>query len=184
MIFWAVIATFVAIPAYLHWRGWGIVAISAYTAGLYGLGVLIWFVLTKAPPKVVAFLLSALETVSPPTDLTYHDTYYVFAQFEAAALPMSIFATIAAVFWLLTKWRAPIFERTLKVLFWLLHGALLAPFITARAILHQGMPRRFIDGEDLSGYFAVTGLFEFLMAIALMGFTAAAAWSVFRKFNV
>lgn len=99
-----------------------------------------------------------------------------------------IFATICAVFGLLSLWSAPFSQTFLKTLFWVLQLSLLAAIIGPMYLVDTTTPETFetiITGlpapsplKSLETFLTVTG------SLSLLGFKGAAFQSVLRKLKL
>jgi hypothetical protein len=92
------------------------------------------------------------------------------------------------VFWLLSRWSAPFSQTVLKTLFWMNQLTLLAAMIGAMYLVSDApapIPEDIVFNRppptplrSLMTFLTLTG------ALSLMGFAAAAFWSVFRKLEL
>jgi cytochrome c oxidase subunit 1 len=81
-----------------------------------------------------------------PSDLQYHDTYFVVAHFHYVLVTGAIFALFAGVYYWLPKWSGRMYDETLgKWHFWLSAISVNVLFFPQHFLGLAGMPRRIPD---------------------------------------
>jgi len=98
---------------------------------------------------VILFTIGGLSGVMlalAPSDMQYHDTYFVVAHFHYVLFPGAIFGTFAAVYYWLPKWSGKMYRETLgKWHFWLSVIFVNLTFFPMHFAGLAGMPRRIPD---------------------------------------
>jgi cytochrome c oxidase subunit 1 len=81
-----------------------------------------------------------------PTDLQYHDTYFIVAHFHYVLVPGAVFALFAGTYYWLPKWTGHMYDETLgKWHFWLSMIFFNVTFFPMHFSGLAGMPRRIPD---------------------------------------
>lgn len=98
---------------------------------------------------VVLFTLggfTGLMMAIAPSDLQYHDTYFIVAHFHYTLVPASIFVLMAAGYFWLPKWTGNMYnERLARLHFWLSAISINLLFFPQHFLGLAGMPRRIPD---------------------------------------
>lgn len=81
-----------------------------------------------------------------PSDMQYHDTYFIVAHFHYVLVPGAVFAIIAGVYYWLPKWTGHMYDEKLGQLhFWLSTISVNVLFFPQHFLGLAGMPRRIPD---------------------------------------
>lgn len=98
---------------------------------------------------VVLFSLggfSGLMLSIAPSDMQYHDTYFVVAHFHYVLVPGAVFSLMAATYFWLPKWCGKMYSEVLgKTHFWLTFVGINLTFFPMHFSGLAGMPRRIPD---------------------------------------
>jgi cytochrome c oxidase subunit 1 len=143
------------------WRG----KISFASPMLFAVGFLFMFLMGGVTGVFLA---------SPPIDFATHDTYYVVAHFHYVLFGGSVFAVFAGLYdWGPKMWGRMFDERLAKLHFWLMLVGFNLTFFPMLQLGLDGMPRRFADYSESSGWtnlnlLATVG--SFIMALSILVF--------------
>jgi cytochrome c oxidase subunit 1 len=108
---------------------------------------------------------SGLMLAIVPSDIQYHDSYFVVAHFHYVLVPGSIFALMGAAYYWLPKWTGHMYsERAGKLHFWLSAIFVNVTFFPMHFLGLAGMPRRI---PDYSTQFAD---FNLVASVGAIGF--------------
>lgn len=89
---------------------------------------------------------SGLMLSIAPSDIQYHDTYFVVAHFHYVLVPGAVFGIMAGVYYWLPKWTGNMYDKALsKVHFWLSFIGMNLTFFPMHFSGLAGMPRRIPD---------------------------------------
>jgi cytochrome c oxidase subunit 1 len=100
-----------------------------------------------------------------PSDIQYHDSYFVVAHFHYVLVPGSIFSIFAAAYFWLPKWTGHMYNETAgKWHFWLSTFFVNLTFFPMHFLGLAGMPRRI---PDYSTQFAD---FNWMASVGAIGF--------------
>ncbi len=81
-----------------------------------------------------------------PSDLQYHDSYFIVAHFHYVLVPGTVFMLIAATYYWLPKWTGNMYDEKLgKLHFWLTAISVNILFFPQHFLGLAGMPRRIPD---------------------------------------
>jgi cytochrome c oxidase subunit 1 len=81
-----------------------------------------------------------------PSDVQYHDSYFVVGHFHYVLVPGSVFAVFAAIYYWLPKWTGHMYNETLaKFHFWISAISVNLTFFPMHFLGLAGMPRRIPD---------------------------------------
>ena len=90
--------------------------------------------------------LSGLMLAIVPSDMQYHDTYFVVAHFHYVLVPGAVFALMAATYYWLPKWTGNMYDERLgQIHFWLSAISVNLLFFPMHFVGLAGMPRRIPD---------------------------------------
>jgi len=90
--------------------------------------------------------LTGLMLGVAPSDMQYHDTYFVVAHFHYTLVTGALFGIIMGVYYWLPKWTGNMYDETLgKVHFWLTAISFNVLFFPQHFLGLAGMPRRIPD---------------------------------------
>src|SRR5690606_16720681 len=81
-----------------------------------------------------------------PSDIQYHDTYFVVAHFHYVMVAGAVFSGTAAVYYWLPKWCGRMYNETMgKLQFWIAFIGFNITFFPQHFLGLAGMPRRYAD---------------------------------------
>lgn len=168
------IACLILVPLVAHIRGWKPAALFFAVAAVYAVFGAVSF-------AQIQIVLSQVREAEP----AYHDTYYVVSHghfLVNIGIAMAVFGTIT---WVQTRFGAMRYPTLTKILFWVLHIALMAStsFQGALAFILP-KPRRCIDyPEFMETYVLISAWSGFLSQVALIGLLILLIWSIIAKWR-
>lgn len=168
------IACLILVPLVAHIRGWKPAALFFAVAAVYAVFGAVSF-------AQIQIVLSQVREAEP----AYHDTYYVVSHghfLVNIGIAMAVFGTIT---WVQTRFGAMRYPTLTKILFWVLHIALMAStsFQGALAFILP-KPRRYIDyPEFMETYVLISAWSGFLSQVALIGLLILLIWSIIAKWR-
>jgi cytochrome c oxidase subunit 1 len=81
-----------------------------------------------------------------PSDIQYHDSYFIVAHFHYVMVAGAVFSGTAAVYYWLPKWCGKMYDETMgKVQFWVSFVGFNIAFFPQHFLGLAGMPRRYAD---------------------------------------
>lgn len=168
------LACLILAPLVAHIRGWKPAALFFSVAAVYAVFGAVSF-------AQIQIVLSQVREAEP----AYHDTYYVVSHghfLVNIGIAMTVFGTIT---WVQTRFGAMRYPTLTKILFWVLHIALMAStsFQGALAFILP-KPRRYIDyPEFMETYVLISAWSGFLSQVALLGLLILLIWSIIAKWR-
>lgn len=112
-------------------------AISYETPMLFAIAFVILFTLGG---------FTGLMLAIAPSDIQYHDTYFVVAHFHYVMVAGAVFSMSAAVYYWLPKWSGRMYNETMgKLHFWVSFVGFNITFFPQHFLGLGGMPRRYAD---------------------------------------
>ena len=141
------------------WRG----SMTFETPMLWALGFVFLFTIGG---------FSGLMLGIAPSDMQYHDTYFVVAHFHYVLVTGALFAIIAAVYYWLPKWTGNMVDETLgKIHFWWSAIAVNVLFFPQHFLGLAGMPRRIPDyALQFAGWNQISSIGGFAFGLAQLLF--------------
>ncbi len=159
-------------PLLAHLRGWKPAALFFAVAAVYAVfgGVIF---------SQTLIVLSQAREAEP----AYHDTYYVVSHGHLLANIGIAMAAFGAITWVQTRFGAMRYPALTKLLFWILHIALIG------STSFQGVlafilpkPRRYIDYPEFKEtYVLISSWSGFLSQAALFGLLCLLLWPITAK---
>ncbi|CTQ48956.1 Cytochrome c oxidase subunit 1 [Jannaschia donghaensis] len=159
-------------PLLAHLRGWKPAALFFAAAVVYG-------AFGAASFAQVQFVPSQIKQTEP----AYHDTYYVVSHGYFTLNLGIAMAVFGAITWVQTRCGAMRYPTLTKILFWVLHIALIGStaFQGALAFILPDR-RRYIDYPELMETYVLTSLWSgFLSQMALLGLLGLLLWSILER---
>lgn len=168
------LACLILAPLVAHIRGWKPAALFFSVAAVYAVFGAVSF-------AQIQIALSQVREAEP----AYHDTYYVVSHghfLMSIGIAMTVFGTIT---WLQTRFGAMRYPTLTKILFWVLHIALMASTSFQGALAFTlPKPRRYIDyPEFMETYVLISAWSGFLSQVALLGLLILLIWSIIAKWR-
>ncbi len=169
------LASLILAPLILHIR-------HRTPAALFFSAALVYAIFGAASFVQVQIFLSQIEDAEP----AYHDTYYVVSHGHFSmnlGIAMAVFGLIT---WVQTRLGAMKYPSLTKILFWLLHIALIGSTAFQGALAFV-LPKsgRYIDYPELmETYLLVSSWSGFLASNSLLGLLGLLLWSVFAKWRL
>ncbi|MFV1728279.1 cbb3-type cytochrome c oxidase subunit I [Phaeobacter sp. JH20_02] len=159
-------------PLLAHFRG-------RKPAGLFFAVAAIYAVFGAVSFAQIQIALSQVREAEP----AYHDTYYVVSHGYFLVNIGIAMAVFGAITWVQTRFGAMRYPALTKLLFWILHIALIG------STSFQGVlafilpkPRRYIDYPELmETYVLISSWSGFLSQAALLGLLCLLLWSITAK---
>ncbi len=127
----------------------------------------------------IQIALSQVREAEP----AYHDTYYVVSHGHLLWNMGIAMAAFGSITWIQTRFGAMLHPNLTKILFWVLHAALIGStsFQGALAFVLP-TPRRYIDYPNFKEtYVQISAWSGFLSQIALIGLLCLLIWSTMAK---
>ena len=159
-------------PLLAHLRGWKPAALFFAVAAVYAVFGAVSF-------AKIQIALSQVREAEP----AYHNTYYVVSHGHFLLNIGIAMAVFGAITWIQTRFRAMRYPTLTKILFWVLHVALIGStsFQGALAFILP-KPRRYIDyPEFMETYVLISAWSGFLSQAALIGLLCLLLWSITAK---
>lgn len=162
-------------PLLAHLRGYKPAALFFAVAGVYAVGGAVNF----AQMQIVVIQVQEAEPA-------YQDTYYVLRHSHflwSIAITMAVYGVIT---WVQTRFGAMKYPTLTKLLFWILHIALIGSTLFQGALSFAlPKPRRYIDyPEYMETYVLISSWSGFLSQAALIGLLCLLFWSIKAKWFV
>lgn len=168
------LACLILAPLVAHIRGWKPAALFFAVAAVYAVFGAVSF-------AQIQIVLSQIREAEP----AYHDTYYVVSHGHFLVNIGIAMAVLGTITWVQTRFGAMRYPTLTKILFWVLHIALMAStsFQGALAFLLP-KPRRYIDyPEFMETYVLISAWSGFLSQVALLGLLILLIWSIIAKWR-
>ena len=168
------LACLVLAPLVAHIRGWKPAALFFAVAAVYAVFGAVSF-------AQIQIVLSQVREAEP----AYHDTYYVVSHGHFLVNIGVAMAVFGGITWAQTRFGAMRYPTLTKILFWVLHIALMAStsFQGALAFILP-KPRRYIDyPEFMETYVLISAWSGFLSQAALLGLLSLLIWSIIAKWR-
>ena len=162
-------------PLMAHLRGWR-------PAALFFTAAVVYVAFGAASFAQIQIILSQIIQ----TDPAYHDTYYVVSYSHFSVNIGIAMAAFGVITWVQTRFGAMKYPALTKILFWVLHIALIGgtAFQGALAFILP-KPRRYIDyPEILETYVLISSWAGFLSKTALLCLLGLLLWSIMAKWLV
>jgi len=162
----------ILVPFLASIRGWKPAALF-FTVGA------VYFVFGAVSFAQVQIALAQVREAEP----AYHDTYYVVLHGHFLWNIGIAMAVFGATIWIQTRFGAMLYPALTKILFWVLHVALIGS-TSFQGVLAFVLPkpRRYIDyPEFMETYFLVIAWSGFVSQAALVGLLCLLLWSVTAK---
>lgn len=162
-------------PLLAHLRGWKPAALFFAAAVVYG-------AFGAASFAHIQIVLSQIKQTEPAN----HDTYYIVSHghfMVNIGIAMAVFGVIT---WVQTRFGAMKYPTLTKILFWVLHIALIGStgFQGALAFILP-KPRRYIDYPELmETYVLISSWSGFLSQTASLGLLGLLLWSIMAKWLI
>ena len=162
----------ILVPLLASIRGWKPAALFFAVAAVYAVFGAVSF-------AQIQIALSQVREAEP----AYHDTYYVVSHGHflwSIGIAMAVFGTIT---WIQTRFGAMLYPTLTKILFWVLHVALIGSTSFQRVLAFVlPTPRRYIDyPEFMETYVQISAWSGFLSQVALIGLLCLLLWSIMAK---
>lgn len=159
-------------PLLAHLRGWKPAALFFAVAAVYAVFGAVSF-------AQLQIALSQVQEAEP----AYHDTYYVVSHGHFLVNIGIAMAVFGGITWVQTRFGAMRYPALTKLLFWILHIALIGNTIfqgVLASILPK--PRRYIDYPEFMETFVLISSWSGLLSqVALMGLICVLLWSTTAK---
>ena len=168
------LACLILAPLIAHIRGWKPATLFFAVAAVYA----VFGAVTFAQVQIV---LSQVRETEP----AYHDTYYVVSHGHFLVNIGIAMAVFGGITWVQTRFGAMRYPTLTKILFWILHIALIGStsFQGALAFILP-KPRRYIDyPEFMETYVLISAWSGFLSQTALLGLLSLLIWSIIAKWR-
>jgi len=168
------LACLILAPLIAHIRGWKPAAMFFAVAAVYAVFGAVSF-------AQIQITLSQVREAEP----AYHDTYYVVSHDHFLVNIGVAMAVFGGITWLQTQFGAMRYPTLTKILFWILHIALIGntSFQGALAFILP-KPRRYIDyPEFMETYVLISTWSGFLSQVALLGLLILMIWSIIAKWR-
>lgn len=162
----------IASPLLANIRGWKPAALFFAVAAVYAVFAAVSF-------AHIQIALSQVREAEP----TYQDTYYVVRHSHFLWNIGIAMAVFGAITWIQTRFGAMLYPNLTKILFWVLHLALVGgtSFQGVLAFVLQ-TPRRYINYPDfMDTYVQIVAWSGFLSKVALIGLLCLLLWSAMAK---
>lgn len=159
-------------PLLANLRGWKPAALFLMVAAVYAVFGAVSFAQTQ-------IVLSQVREAEP----AYHDIYYVVHHGYFLVNIGIAMAVFGAITWVQTRFGAMRYPTLTKILFWILHIALIGStsFQGALAFILP-RPRRYIDyPEFMETYSLISAWAGLLSQAALLGLLCLLLWSILTK---
>lgn len=159
-------------PLLANLRGWKPAALFFAVAAVYVVFGIVDFAKTQ-------IVLSQAREAEP----AYHDTYYVVSHGHFMINIGILMAVLGVITWTQTRFGAMRYPALTKILFWVLHVALIGSTALQGALAYfLPMPRRYIDyPEFMETYVLINSWSGFLSQAALLGLLCLLLWSTTAK---
>ena len=168
----AILFCLILAPLLANLRGWKPAALFFAVAAVYAVFGAVSF-------AQIQIALSQVREAEP----AYHDTYYVVSHGHFLLNIGIAMAVFGAITWIQTRFGAMRYPTLTKILFWVLHVALIGStsFQGALAFILP-KPRRYIDYSELMETYALISAWSgFLSQAALIGLLCLLLWSITAK---
>ena len=168
------LACLILAPLVVHIRGWKPAALFFAVAAVYAAFGAVSF-------AQIQIVLSQVQEAEP----AYHDTYYVVSHGHFLVNIGIAMAVFGGITWVQTRFGAMRYPTLTKILFWILHIALIGStsFQGALAFILP-KPRRYIDyPEFMETYVLISAWSGFLSQAALLGLLSLLIWSIIAKWR-
>ena len=168
------LACLILAPLIAHIRGWKPAALFFAVAAVYAVFGAVSF-------AQIQIVLSQVREAEP----AYHDTYYVVSHGHFLVNIGIAMAVFGGITWVQTRFGAMQYPTLTKILFWILHIALIGStsFQSALALILP-KPRRYIDYTDfMETYILISAWSGFLSQTALLGLLSLLIWSIIAKWR-
>ena len=174
MYFVVFLACLILAPLIAHIRGWKPAALFFAVAAVYAVFGAISF-------AQIQIVLSQVREAEP----AYHDTYYVVSHGHFLVNIGIAMAVFGGITWVQTRFGAMRYPTQTKILFWILHIALIGSTSLQGALAFiLPKPRRYIDyPEFMETYALISAWSGFLSQTALLGLVSLLIWSIIAKWR-
>lgn len=166
------LACLILAPLVAHIRGWKPAALFFAVAAVYAVFGAVNF-------AQIQIVLSQVREAEP----AYHDTYYVVSHGHFLVNIGFAMAVFGGITWVQTRFGAMRYPTLTKILFWILHIALIGStsFQGALAFILP-KPRRYIDYPEFMEIYALISAWSgFLSQVTLLGLLILLIWSIIAK---
>lgn len=105
-----------------------------------------------------------------PSDIQYHDTYFIVAHFHYVLVTGALWAIIAGVYFWFPKWSGRMYNEKLAVIhFWMANISVNIVFFPHHFLGLAGMPRRYSDyALQFSDFNAISSIGAFALGISFV----------------
>ncbi|WP_321829648.1 cbb3-type cytochrome c oxidase subunit I [Thalassovita sp.] len=167
----ALLICLILAPLLAHFRGRKPAGLFFAVAAVYAVFGAVSFVQTQ-------IVLRQVREAEP----AYHDTYYVVSHGHFLVTIGIAMAVIGAITWVQTRFGAMRYPGLTKLLFWILHIALIGTSFQGVLASILPKPRKYIDySKFMETYALLSSWSGFLSQVALLGLLCLLLWSIMAK---